>query len=151
MGQYFQFVCIHLRERHVVMRLSLLSLGASLKWGCYIGTPRGDAMLDLLRSQFCPPDCEWVVFGDEGHVPTGFKDMDYKAVDEKCHIMPDVGLNAAFRKLAIEKKLASESMLKRGDKWATLCAELRVEGADEPGYIAPNSDPADLSAFLTAA
>ena len=151
MGQYFQFVCIHLRERHVVMRLSPLSLGASLKWGCYIGTPKGDAMLDLLRSQFCPPDCEWVVFGDEGHKQMDFKDMDYKAVAEKCHDMPDVGFNAAFRKLALEKKLTSEYMLGLGDNWAKLCAELRVEGADEPDYIAPNSDPADLSAFLTAA
>ena len=71
-----------------------------MKWGEYIGTPIGEKMLLLLRTQFCPRGSVWGVASDWGNyefpLHTNIPDDVYKIVQD----IEDVACHVSFQTMA---------------------------------------------------
>ena len=65
MGVYYYFACVDRRDHLVASFIPQHGFGG-LKWGEFIGTSRGDRMLSLLKSRYCPDGCVWRVVDDSG-------------------------------------------------------------------------------------
>ena len=98
--------------------------------------------MKLLHDHFCPDGAKWGYVSDAGHC--SWVNLDGQELYEQSFKVADVGRNADFRKIAIDKNLTTQENI---DSWDDI-AETQKMFADvwDAGTLAFTSP--DLTAFI---
>ena len=125
MGEYWMYACVDKKTGCVILRLNPQRGFGGMKWGEYIGTDKGDAMLKLLNTKFCPDGAVWGLVSDYGNrLFTNLSDDIFLLkivpfevnLSQKADDLEDIGLHPWLREEALVENLTTPVIIELCDR-----------------------------------